>query len=548
MRRVARVVVRCLVVLAAVAGASLATAAPPASADDDQPAVFDIEFNRFCSETVQGARTVPGLDDEYGDGETWTDLRIRDLDPGQSSYNVTDGVVSVDIEDFDGTSFAWTSNIPLDGVFVNAGSSQQGTAAHRLYRYAPEAVSDEGVTSATGTTTIDHVSFCYDLASASQTFPESGNRFCRPRTQPNGSQVIGLDLEHGGGETWVDMRKRNLSPSTSTYTVNDGVVKVQILNFDGYRFDWTSTVPLDGVFVYAPGANQFSRYQPEALSDAGVTSRTGAAQIREISFCYDLSNDSQAWSVAGNRDCRDSLLLNGKTLPGLDTQFGGGEVWSGPRKRNLASAPSSFTVTDGVVAVYVDNFDGYRFDWTSSIPLDGVFVNAGAVPDTAHRFYRYAPEATSGAGLTSSTGTTPIDHLAFCYDLGSSSETFDIAFNRFCQETVVGAQTVPGLDDEFGDGETWSDLRVRDLQQSQPAYTVSDGVVTVEIVGFDGYRFSWTSNVPLDGVFVNAGSSEQGTAAHRFYRYGPEAVGDDNVTSSDATTLIDHVSFCYDLP
>jgi len=117
---------------------------------------------------------------------------------------------------------------------------------------------------------------------------------------------------------------------------------------------------------------------------------------------------------AYNRFCHETRLRNGTVVPGLDVLYG--QTWQGPRRSNLAGAPATFTVTDGTVTVTVTNFTGTSFDWTSNLPLDGVFVNAGTAPTAAHRFYRYDPEATSDTGLTSSNGTTPIDHIQFCYD------------------------------------------------------------------------------------------------------------------------------------
>ena len=116
-----------------------------------------------------------------------------------------------------------------------------------------------------------------------------------------------------------------------------------------------------------------------------------------------------------NRFCHETRLRNGALVPGLDTLYG--QTWQGPRRSGLASAPPTFTVTDGTVTVTVTGFTGTSFDWSSDIPLDGVFVNAGTAPHAAHRFYRYDPETTSDTGLTSADATTPIDHIQFCYDV-----------------------------------------------------------------------------------------------------------------------------------
>lgn len=259
------------------------------------------------------------------------------------------------------------------------------------------------------------------------------------------------------------------------------------------------------------------------------------------------SDADEVIPIAYNRFCTDTVV-SGDTVPGLDTGYG--EVWKDVRVRNLNPSTQTYDVSDGTASIHISDFDGTSFDWESNLPLDGVFVNAGSSTDgsTAHRFYRYAPERTSGSGLTSSDGVTPIDHISFCYDLGGAgyggpAETHDVAFNRYCTDTVVNGRTVPGLDDEYGDGGRWVDLRIRDLDGGQPEYSVGDGTVNVTVTGFDGTSFDWVSTAPLVGVFVNAGAAPD--TSHRFYLYDPPISSDSGLTAADGLTAIDHISFCY---
>ncbi|GIU85512.1 MAG: hypothetical protein KatS3mg009_0027 [Acidimicrobiia bacterium] len=252
--------------------------------------------------------------------------------------------------------------------------------------------------------------------------------------------------------------------------------------------------------------------------------------------------------VTGNRYCTETNV-GGTTVRGLDTDYG--ERWRDVRLRELDPTRPDHTAGDGTLEVTITGFTGTGFDWSSNIPIDGVFVNAGAAPATAHRFYRYDPEATSGTGLTGADGTTPIDHISFCYDVeGDDDDGYDgpatrieVAGNRYCTDTVVGGTTIPGLDDEHGGGARWADVRLRSLDPTRPDYTVTAGDVEVTVSGFTGTSFDWSATRPLVGVFVNAGTRPD--TAHLFYRYDPPVSADSGLTAADPSVPIDHVSFCY---
>jgi hypothetical protein len=91
-----------------------------------------------------------------------------ELVPGTIEYKIdppsggtfTDGVLTVTITNYTGTSFDFTSNIGIDAVFVKAASGGN------LYVYNPETFGDTNLQSVTGPQgqlqDISHISFCYD--------------------------------------------------------------------------------------------------------------------------------------------------------------------------------------------------------------------------------------------------------------------------------------------------------------------------------------------------------------------------------------------------
>ena len=77
-----------------------------------------------------------------------------------------------------------------------------------------------------------------------------------------------------------------------------------------------------------------------------------------------------------------------------------GEEWLGDTAK-LDNAPTagSYTVTDGVISVSITNGTATTFDWTSSMPVDAVFVKSG---QNGHNLYVYPGESTRGTGLSRS--------------------------------------------------------------------------------------------------------------------------------------------------
>lgn len=70
--------------------------------------------------------------------------------------------------------------------------------------------------------------------------------------------------------------------------------------------------------------------------------------------------------------------------------------------------------TQGPLTVTITNYDGKRFDWSSNLGVDAVFVKAGA---EGSNLYTYDPEALGDIGLASpGTLGNEISHISFCFD------------------------------------------------------------------------------------------------------------------------------------
>src|SRR5215216_2486464 len=67
------------------------------------------------------------------------------------------------------------------------------------------------------------------------------------------------------------------------------------------------------------------------------------------------------------------------------------------------------------------------------------------------------------------------------------------------------------------------------------AGTFTDGTLTVTITNYTGTSFDFTSNLPVDAVFVKAG--DEGN----LYRYIPGTFGDTNLTSPGQVHAISHI-------
>jgi len=152
--KLARRTLRVLMALALVVPLFAYLAPGKAAAASVSPIELVFNGNATCSEFAQ----------EYGQGQTWVELKVDPNADGQ----YTDGTLTVTISNTVGDkSFDWSSNIGVDAVFVKAGGD------HNLYVYdppGPEATSDTDLSSpgATGNG-ISHISFCYDAGDGTTT-------------------------------------------------------------------------------------------------------------------------------------------------------------------------------------------------------------------------------------------------------------------------------------------------------------------------------------------------------------------------------------------
>ena len=115
--------------------------------------------------STAGATYVPGgggtnytcsdLAAQYAPGAEWFEIKYDGAPSG--SHDLGDGMLAVRIANGSKQSFDWTSNVPVDVVFVKSGS--QG---HNLYLYASESKGANALTTPTGQD-ISHITFCYDV-------------------------------------------------------------------------------------------------------------------------------------------------------------------------------------------------------------------------------------------------------------------------------------------------------------------------------------------------------------------------------------------------
>lgn len=107
--------------------------------------------------------TCADLDGVYGNGQTWSEVKIDSgaLEDGSETKNgVTVNVATTKPgKPKEVMTFNWSSTVGIDAVLVKAGSEN-----HNLYVYQPagsESFSDTAL-SVSGNNAISHISFCYD--------------------------------------------------------------------------------------------------------------------------------------------------------------------------------------------------------------------------------------------------------------------------------------------------------------------------------------------------------------------------------------------------
>ena len=83
----------------------------------------------------------------------------------------------------------------------------------------------------------------------------------------------------------LDIQQAELDPALATGTghFSDGTLNVDLANYDGSTFDWTSNLGVDGVWVStSTGGTGYDYHGGTSGSDL-----TAGAQIDELTFCYD---------------------------------------------------------------------------------------------------------------------------------------------------------------------------------------------------------------------------------------------------------------------
>src|SRR3954465_3674407 len=98
----------------------------------------------------------------------------------------------------------------------------------------------------------------------------------------------GREAHRGVGHMndWVlDIQQTELDKALASgnghYT--DGTLNVDLANYDGSSFDWTSNLRVDGVWV-SPAAGGVAYDYHSGTSGTGLTA---GAEIDELTFCYD---------------------------------------------------------------------------------------------------------------------------------------------------------------------------------------------------------------------------------------------------------------------
>ena len=134
---------------------------------------------------------------------------------------------------------------------------------------------------------------------------------------------------------------------------------------------------------------------------------------------------------AGNPTCADLASAHG----------GSGAAWLETRLERAPGASDSFG--DGVIAITLSNGNGIAFDWSATRPVDAILVKAGIA---GNNLYLYAPEATSGTGLTTPGGLANITQITVCHDVELEvSETVAPTFTRDFDWTLAKSVDQPAV-------------------------------------------------------------------------------------------------------
>lgn len=136
---------------------------------------------------------------------------------------------------------------------------------------------------------------------------------------------------------------------------------------------------------------------------------------------------------------------------------------------------------------------------------------------------------------------------------GSQTDTFSASTRTIAQSASVTPTYYPGggqtnytcTDLAAMRGLEWFGDKAKLDQAPAGSHTVTDGVITVQVTNGTATSFNWTSNIPVDAVFVKSGKN-----GHNLYVYPGESTGGTGLTTpfiDNKYQSISHVNFCYDI-
>ena len=244
-----------------------------------------------------------------------------------------------------------------------------------------------------------------------------------------------------------------------------------------------------------------------------------------------------------------------------------GVEWFGDQAK-LDSAPTagSYTVTDGVITVQITNGTATTFNWTSNIPVDGVFVKSGV---NGHNLYVYPGESTGDTGLSTpfvDNKYQDISHINFCYDIEltvskTAATTFTRDYDWSITKTVNnplvtvadgGSATVNysvGVTKDSGTDSNWAVSGTITVTNPHPTIPASGITVVDEMTDFGVAAVSCPAATlaPRDSMTctyaasVGSGASRTNTASADSSTYGiTNGTGTAAVTFVTPTTVLDN--------
>jgi LPXTG-motif cell wall-anchored protein len=135
-----------------VAGAALLVGALPGGAG-----AAPTQETTVTSEQFDGNPTCGDLSPE---GTTWTEFKVEPVEDGEYSNGTVTVTIDVTPDEENGPTFDWTSDVPVDAIFVKGGPGGL------LYVYEPPATEGTGLHAPVNPNNdkfygLSHISFCY---------------------------------------------------------------------------------------------------------------------------------------------------------------------------------------------------------------------------------------------------------------------------------------------------------------------------------------------------------------------------------------------------